>query len=40
MEYVLGVDVGTQAVRAGLFSVGGEMLASASREIRLCRPQG
>ncbi|RRJ96562.1 ribulokinase [Opitutaceae bacterium TAV4] len=35
----LGIDVGTGSARAGLFSETGKMLASASRAIRMWKPQ-
>jgi FGGY-family pentulose kinase len=35
----LGIDVGTGSARAGLFTAGGRMLASASRAIRMWKPR-
>ena len=35
----LGIDVGTGSARAGLFDAHGKMLAAATREIRIWRPQ-
>src|SRR3954454_14247827 len=36
--YVLGVDVGTASVRAGVFDLAGAMLARAEHPIRIFRP--
>ncbi|MEO8169001.1 MAG: FGGY-family carbohydrate kinase, partial [bacterium] len=38
-EYVIGVDVGTGSVRAGIFNVRGKMLAHAQHEIKIWRPE-
>jgi FGGY-family pentulose kinase len=38
-EYVIGVDVGTGSVRAGIFDLSGTMAAIASQEIQIWRPQ-
>jgi len=35
----LGIDVGTGSARAGLFDASGRMLAAATREIQIWRPQ-
>lgn len=37
--YVIGVDVGTGSVRAGVFDTAGRMATTASRKIELHRPQ-
>ena len=39
-RYVIGVDVGTGSARAGVFDLGGRMLASAKRDITLYREAG
>lgn len=39
-RYVIGVDVGTGSARAGVFDLGGRMLASAKRDISLYREAG
>lgn len=39
-DCVLGIDVGTRAARAALFTVDGELLASAQHEIALYQPSG
>jgi len=38
-DYVIGVDVGTSSVRAGLFSVDGTLIANNSHPIKLWKPQ-
>jgi len=38
-EFVIGVDVGTLSVRAGIFNLTGTMLGSASRPIAIFYPQ-
>ncbi len=38
-EYVIGVDVGTGSARAGLFDLGGRLMASAVQPIQIFRPQ-
>ncbi len=38
-EYVLGVDVGTGSVRAGVFDLEGRMVAKADHPIRIFRPR-
>ncbi len=38
-EYVIGVDVGTGSVRAGIFDLRGKMVAHAQHEIETWRPQ-
>jgi FGGY-family pentulose kinase len=38
-EYVIGVDVGTGSVRAGVFDLEGSMVGHAVREIQIWRPQ-
>ena len=37
-EYVIGIDVGTGSARAGLFDLGGQMIASAVHPIKIFRP--
>lgn len=39
-EYVIGVDVGTGSVRAGVFDLSGTMVSHSSKEIALWRSQG
>lgn len=38
-DYVIGVDVGTGSVRAGVFDLKGKMISHSAREIQLWRPQ-
>ncbi|HEX9657051.1 MAG TPA: FGGY-family carbohydrate kinase [Bacteroidota bacterium] len=38
-KYVIGVDVGTGSVRAGVFDIRGNMLAHAQHDIQIWRPQ-
>ncbi len=38
-EYVIGVDIGTGSVRAGVFHLNGTMVSHSSTEIALWRPQ-
>lgn len=37
-KYVIGVDIGTQATRAGLFDIGGVCVCSASEKLKLLNP--
>ena len=39
-RYVIGVDVGTGSVRAGIFDLAGEMVAAAKHDITLYRESG
>jgi len=38
-EYVIGVDVGTGSVRAGIFNLKGTLVSHSSKEITIWRPQ-
>ncbi len=38
-EYVIGVDVGTGSVRAGIFDLSGKMAAVSTKDVRIWRPQ-
>lgn len=38
-DFLLGVDVGTGSVRAGLFDLSGTMVSNAAREIRIWKPK-
>jgi FGGY-family pentulose kinase len=38
-EYVIGVDVGTGSVRAGIFDLSGRMAAVSAKDVRIWRPQ-
>jgi len=38
-EYVIGIDVGTSTVRAGVFDLDGSMIGYASRDIETWRPR-
>ena len=40
MQHIIGVDVGSGSVRAGVFDLRGELLAHATREITLFRSAG
>ena len=39
-QHIIGVDVGSGSVRAGVFDLRGELLAHATREITLFRSAG
>ncbi|HCU0465999.1 TPA: hypothetical protein OUE71_005300, partial [Klebsiella pneumoniae] len=39
-QNIIGVDVGSGSVRAGVFNLRGELLAHATREITLFRSAG
>ncbi len=39
-QTIIGVDVGSGSVRAGVFNLSGELLAHATREITLFRSAG
>lgn len=39
-QHIIGVDVGSGSVRAGVFNLRGELLAHATREITLFRSAG
>jgi ribulose kinase len=39
-RYVLGVDVGTQSARAGVFDGEGKQLSTAAAALALYKPEG
>jgi len=38
-EYVIGIDVGTGSVRAGIFDLSGKMISHSQKEIKIWRPK-
>ncbi len=39
MEYFIGIDVGTNSARVGLFDVGGSLISHAIRDIQIWKPK-